>query len=667
MIRFTNRTSQNIFDCDFLSNTVEYKHTGSPLLQHDVVRLLVHKFTDTRTVTQPVTLRVHVSNTSHEIFITSGGRPMVVPEFNGLSNTLDSTALRFRSSSSPNVSCVVGFSTFFSPWPIAGQMVMVDPREDAALGDLRSDRMRSKQVVNSVKKDCREFLLMNLHYEHLRSPTPDVDYLPLSVELYDPTLNDEVVSERLYLPIHIKNAFPNSAPQASFINMYMMDVDQFVLSTIVPGVISAEDYETSPRQLVFNISRPFSEGQGFLVHLDNHAKPIYSFLQDDLDNHRIAYRPPSVSYPDQRVYGAAFVVSDSHFAQSMPITLHVAVRPSDTTAPRVSVNTGLTLLEGQSREITTQHFQVVDKDNPGRVRMYVKGGLEHGTLTVRGRHVVIFSMEDVKTGQVLYHHDDTDSTRDRIELRISDGSNTVLSSFPITIIPRDDTPPYLVNNLGLQINEGGTRRITDEMLLAQDADSLDNNIIYSILRSPRAGDIIRRIRPSDTGTKVFGFRQRDVLKGQIYYRHHGDEVFKDMFAFTVKDHQEPPNESEVMEFEVIITPMNENPPQIDPSGKALTVAGDCNSHDMLSCLGRELSSSSNSNKVAAAAAAAVVVVVVVMVVIAVVVVVAAAGVLVLGAAGPTSSYLSRLALALLTCSGSVFYATQVLANFTPTA
>ena len=75
----------------------------------------------------------------------------------------------------------------------------------------------------------------------------------------------------------------------------------------------------------------------------------------------------------------------------------------------------------------------------------------------------------------------------------------------------------------------------------------------------------RRIRPSDSGTKVFGFRQRDVLKGQIYYRHHGDEVFKDMFAFTVKDHQEPPNESEVMQFEVIITPMNENPPRIDPS------------------------------------------------------------------------------------------------------
>ncbi|XP_013072951.2 FRAS1-related extracellular matrix protein 1-like isoform X1 [Biomphalaria glabrata] len=542
-----------IFDCDFLPKTVQYVHNGSPLLQQDSVRLLVHKFTDTTTFTESVILRVNVNNASHSIISTQGLRPLVVPEYNGRSNTIDSTALRFKHSPNQNVSCTVGFSTFFSPWPVAGQIVMGEKR----------------QVVDSVKKDCREFLFMNLHYEHLRSPTPEVDYLPLSVEVYDPAVSDEVVSERFYLPIHIKGAFQNSPPHASFLNMYMMDVDQFVLSTVVPGVISAEDYETPKRQLVFNITKPFGEGKGYFVHLDNHAKPIHSFLQDDLDNNRIAYRPPSVSYPDQRIYDAELVVFDSHFAQSMPISVRMAVRPADTTAPRVSLNTGVTLLEGQSREITTEQFQVVDKDNLNRVRMYVKGGLNHGTITVRGKHSVIFSMKDVEAGHVVYKHDDSDSTRDRIELRISDGSNTVLSSFPIIIIPRDDTPPYLVNNLGLQVNEGGMRKISEDMLLAHDSDSLDNNIVYTIVTSPTAGDIIRKLRPSDTGTKIFGFRQRDVVKGQIYYRHNGEEVFKDSFTFTVQDHQDPPNESESMEFSIIISPMNENPPQIDATAKRI--------------------------------------------------------------------------------------------------
>ncbi|XP_035826441.1 FRAS1-related extracellular matrix protein 1 [Aplysia californica] len=541
-----------IFDCDFVGRSVQYIHNGSPLLTSDTVKLLVHKFTGTRTYTEPVTLRVHVRSSSQDV-VTLGLRSLVVPELNGLSNVIDASTLRFHYSSSQNVSCVVGFSTFFSPWPLVGQMVSGERR----------------RVVDSLKKDCREFLFMNLHYEHLRSPTPDVDYLPLTVELYDPAVSDEVVSERFYLPVHIKGAFPNSPPHASFINMYMMDVDQFVLSTIIPGVISAEDYETPKRDLVFNISKPFGEGKGHLVHLDNHAQPISSFLQDDLDNHRVAYRPPSVAYPDQRVHEAEFTVYDSHFAASLPITLHVAVRPSDTSAPRVSVNTGLTLLEGQSRTITTDHFQVVDKDNIDRVRIYVKGGLQHGTISVSGQPAVIFSMADVQAGRLVYTHDDTDSSRDRIELRISDGHNTVLSSFPITVIPRDDTAPYLVTNLGLQLNEGATRRLSQDMLMAHDTDSLDENIIYTVVSSPTAGDIIRKIRPSDSGTKVFGFRQRDVLKGQIYYRHHGNEVFKDSFTFTLQDHQEPPNESEAMEFEILVTPMNENPPQIDPDAKRI--------------------------------------------------------------------------------------------------
>jgi len=257
-------------------------------------------------------------------------------------------------------------------------------------------------------------------------------------------------------------------------------------------------------------------------------------------------------------------VFDSHFAHSVPITLHVAVRPSDTTAPRGSHISGLVLLEGQSRPLTVEQLQIVDSDNPRRVRVYIKGGLHHGRVLVNGRPAMIFTMEDVKNKRVVYQHDDSDSTKDRIELRISDGAHTVLSSFPVTIIPKDDTPPYLINNLGFQINEGGMKKIHEELLLAHDADSLDQNIIYTVIRSPSAGDLLRKIRPSDSGTKIFGFRQRDLLKGQIYYRHDGAEVFRDSFQFTLQDQQDPPNESEPQTFHILITPMNENPPALSP-------------------------------------------------------------------------------------------------------
>ncbi|ESO92424.1 hypothetical protein LOTGIDRAFT_233175 [Lottia gigantea] len=536
-----------IFDCNFSAKTIKYVHNGSPLLSKDEVKLRVHKFTDTSTHTEVVYLTVRIVNASHDVFMTQGLRPVVVPDFLKLSNTIDGSVLQFRNSDKKNSTCSISFSRYHSHWPIAGQMTIG----------------KNRQTVDAVSKDCREFLYMNLHYEHLRSPIPDVDYLPLTVELFDPSVSEEVIVERFYLPIHIKGALPNSPPRSSDMNMYMMDVDQFVLSTIIPGIIQAEDYETPNSQLVFNISKGFGEGKGYFVNINDQSTEINSFYQDDLDNHRIAYVPPNVSYTTQKHYQAELVVFDSHFSSSIVITLHVAVRPSATTAPRVSLNNGLVLLEGQSRPITVNDLQIVDKDNLDRIRVYVKGGARHGTIRLNGKQSIMFRPSDVARGSVTYVHDDSDSLRDDIELRINDGVHTVLATFPISIIPKDDTPPHMVNNLGFHINQGQMKKLSEDVLLAHDADSLDYNIIYTLTSPPKAGNIVRKIPKSGTLTTIFGFRQRDIMKGQVYYKHNGKGVFTDSFSFRLQDQHDPPNESEDHEFHIVIDPLNENPPELD--------------------------------------------------------------------------------------------------------
>ena len=246
------------------------------MLAEDAIKLHVYKLTESVTHSETVYLRVHIVDTTTQVIYTRGLRPIVVSEINGLSNAIDSSAVRFRKSEQKNVSCTVSFSRLKNSWPLVGLMVIGQRR----------------QIVDSVMKKCREFAFMNLHYQHMGSPTSSVDYLPLSVELNDPDAN-ELVSERFFLPIYIKGALPNAPPHASFINMYLMDVDQFVLSTIIPGVISAEDSETPKSQLIFNISKALPEGEGYLVHLDHHSRPITSFLQADLDDHKIAFRPPT--------------------------------------------------------------------------------------------------------------------------------------------------------------------------------------------------------------------------------------------------------------------------------------------------------------------------------------------------------------------------------------
>lgn len=54
---------------------------------------------------------------------------------------------------------------------------------------------------------------------------------------------------------------------------------------------------------------------------------------------------------------------------------------------------GLNLLEGQSRPITWQHFQIVDNDDIQNVRLVTVDGLQHGQLTVRGKSLQLEGLE----------------------------------------------------------------------------------------------------------------------------------------------------------------------------------------------------------------------------------------------------------------------------------
>lgn len=55
---------------------------------------------------------------------------------------------------------------------------------------------------------------------------------------------------------------------------------------------------------------------------------------------------------------------------------------------------------------------------------------------------------------------------------------------------------------------------------------------------------------------VDGFLQRELIQGQIFYQHSGDEVFEDSFDFMLSDSHQPPNLSQTY-----VSQMNPNPDQ----------------------------------------------------------------------------------------------------------
>nr|XP_045009957.1 FRAS1-related extracellular matrix protein 1 isoform X4 [Jaculus jaculus] len=567
-----------VFDCHFLPSEVKYVHNGCPILNEDSVKLRLYRFTETDTFMETFLLRIELLEPDCSI-IRMSSNVLEVSEFYGLSQAIDKNLLQFDYDRMASLECSITLDPVKTWLPAHGQLVMVEPQTEGPRGDQPHIFFPESQLgaelkcssvscapglrtVGSLRARCEEFLLMGLHYHHVRPPSPSIDYIPIRLDLTESRSKVIYKSESAWLPVYIRTGIPNQIPRAAFMAMFTLEVDQFILTSLTTSVLDCEEDETPKPLLVFNITK--APLQGYMTHLLDHTRPISSFTWKDLNDMQIVYQPPNNSHSERRQYEVELEVWDFFFAKSAPITVHISIRTADTNAPRVSWNTGLNLLEGQSRAITWEQFQIVDNDNIGAVQLVIVDGLQHGRLTVRGAKAFIFTVTDLQVGVVRYHHDDSDSTKDFIVFRIFDGQHNTRHKFPINILPKDDSPPFLITNVVIELEEGQTTLIKDSMLRASDMDSSDDYIFFNITKSPQAGEIMKKPGPGLIGYPVPGFLQKDLFNGIIYYRHFGGEIFEDSFEFILRDSHEPPNLSVPQVVMIRITPVDDQLPKEVP-------------------------------------------------------------------------------------------------------
>ncbi|XP_044128198.1 FRAS1-related extracellular matrix protein 1 [Bufo gargarizans] len=573
------KLSPQVFDCHFLNNEVQYIHYGCPILDEDEVMLRLYRFTETQTFTENFILRVKLVEPDCNI-IKLGPKKLEVTEFYGLSNIIDKNTLNFDYEKRLNLECTVRVSSLESYLPAHGQLVTGDPVKDQPRGDhphsylSRTNHKLSplcksggciqglKKLQNTIKTSCEEFLLMGVRYQHLDPPSPNIDYISIRLDLIDTRSKALYKSEHAWIPIHIRDALPNQIPKAAFMSMFILEVDQFILTPFTTAALDAEDSETSKPLLVFNITVP--PHKGFITHLSDHTKPITSFTWKDLNDMLIAYQPPNSSHVERRNIEVELEVHDFFFERSSPITVYISVRTADTNAPRVSWNMGLDLLEGQSRAMTWEQFQVVDNDNINAVRLVILDGLHHGRITLRGGKGFMFTVKDIQDGVVCYHHDDSDTTKDFVVFRIFDGRHSIRHKFPINILPKDDSPPFLITNTVIELLEGQTVLIQGSMLCASDMDSSDDYIRFNITKQSVAGSIMKKPGQNALAYPVTTFLQRDLFNGIIYYQHLGGEIFEDSFEFILCDSHTPPNLSGPQAVIIHITPVDDQLPKEVP-------------------------------------------------------------------------------------------------------
>ena len=550
------RLTPNQFPCDFGSGDVKYVHFGSRIPMRDRVKLQLRYDTETTTIIIPFMIDVLVE--SKQLEIVQKRVPLKVAELMGVSDVLDGSKLEFAFD--PSQTCKVTVLNSASGWPRYGNI------------------QGGGGILGSMM-DCTDFLDLGITYRHTSlNDSPRMDHIPMFVELQDADGN-VVQQEYFQVDVIIEEGLENNPPSFSNSVMMVLELNQFIMTALTPEIITAEDAETDPDKLIFNITVPLGPGEGYITSTDDRNLPISSFTQKDVRDLKIAYVPPADDSNEQRIFQFELEVVDSELASSEPFSLMVVVNPKNTMAPVATRNAGLTLFEGQSRAIMIdQNLQISDENNLWDVVIAPVSGPSHGFLRVDLQPRKFFTTDELIAGVVTYHHDGSETYSDNIIFRMNDGKNETEFLFPITIAPIDDQPPIVNVNTGLLISKNDIRDITDFVLSATDVDSDDSTIRF-ILERPYStqGDIVIRqlVLPPDPQNwslignyyekPVFEWTLDDILNNRLFYRHngiHNSDVVMDRLLFRVAD--SGPNLSPVNEFVVKILPVDDQPPYLYP-------------------------------------------------------------------------------------------------------
>lgn len=555
--QISGRLTPSHFPCQFGPHDVQYIHFGARSPTQDKVKLLIRY--DSKDDTYIIPLTIHVQVLFEQLEIITKNMPLVVDRIGDISTPIDSRVLQFTYDKD-HQNCKVTILSSSSGLPRYGEVI-----NDANAG---------------MMEDCEVFLNSDIRYRHtFLTDSPNKDFLPLVAELTDYQGN-VLKQEYFQIMVRIKEGKDNTPPQLSFTSLLLLDVNQFVMTAITPNILSAEDLETSPEKLIFNITSPLGYGEGVIVSTDDQDLPISSFYQKDVEDLKIAYKPPASDSDVKRLFRVDLEVVDSEGLTSESFTLMFVVKPMNTLAPLATRNTRLMLFEGQSRKLqSSKNLEIADEDNIDDVTLEVVDGLRHGKLLLLGSPVKHFSPADLDAGLVVYQHDGSDTSSDNIIFRLDDGKHKVEFLFPVTIYPEDDESPTLNVNRGLTIMKNDEVEITPYVLSATDIDSDDYRITFELQEPPEEGEIIMKQTevPDDPNlwsfidgiyeTPVSSWTQEDLLEGKIFYRHtgrHHTEPVIDIIKFRIYDDNIPPNGSDEQEFVVKIFPQDNIPPELQP-------------------------------------------------------------------------------------------------------
>ncbi|KAM4854655.1 extracellular matrix organizing protein FRAS1 [Thomomys bottae] len=312
--------------------------------------------------------------------------------------------------------------------------------------------------------------------------------------------------------------------------------------------LSLQDLDTPDNELIFVLTK--KPDHGHLLRRFTASEPLEngtvlsqgsSFTYQDVLSGLIGYLPGDrgVAVDEFR-----FSLSDGFHVDTGRMEIYLELPTSDT--PQLAVNRGLQLSAGSVARITEQHLKVSDMGTDSRQVVYImKEDPEAGHLQMVKRDkleqisvegpIRSFTQADISRGQVEYSHDTGEpdgSFAFKFDVIDGEGNRLLDQSFSIRV-SENKSPPVIITNKGLVLDENSVKKITIQQLSATDQESGPAGLTYRITTQPQLGHVERAASP---GIQINSFTQADLMARNVQYVHTSEmETHTDAFSFVLSD------------------------------------------------------------------------------------------------------------------------------------
>ncbi|KFQ25721.1 Chondroitin sulfate proteoglycan 4, partial [Merops nubicus] len=260
---------------------------------------------------------------------------------------------------------------------------------------------------------------------------------------------------------------------------------------------------------------------------------ITEFTNDDILHRRLLYlHDDSETLEDDIPFVATRQGEGSTEPEAEEVrgVFRVSILPVNDHTPVQVVNKVFNVVRNGQHLLTTDDIAFTDKDSgfsDSQLVLARKDILFGSIVSIddRSRQVYRFTQEDLRKKKILFVHSGAD--RGWIQLQVSDGLHQTTALLEVQA-----SDPYIkiVNNTGLVIHQGSRGSIDSSVLSLETNMDIrsDEEIRFLITTPPRWGTVLKGEQP------VVAFSQRDLLAGEISYRHNGSRNTRDELQFTVE-------------------------------------------------------------------------------------------------------------------------------------